>query len=66
MLIKIGTRGSKLALVQTREVENLLKTKYPQLEFEEIIISTKGDKDKRPLSINVYPVVKTINKKTFI
>ena len=51
MLIKIGTRGSKLALVQTREVENLLKTKYPQLEFEEIIISTKGDKDKRPLSI---------------
>lgn len=63
MLIKIGTRGSKLALVQTREVENLLKTKYPQLEFEEIIISTKGDKDKRPLSIKMYPVIRTQEKK---
>ena len=49
MLIKIGTRGSKLALIQTREIEALLKEKYPELEFEEIIFSTKGDKDLRSL-----------------
>lgn len=49
MLIKIGTRGSKLALIQTREIEALLKEKYPEIEFEEIIISTKGDKDLRSL-----------------
>lgn len=51
MLIKIGTRGSKLALKQTREVEELLKKEYPEIEYEEVIITTKGDKDSRPLSV---------------
>lgn len=43
-IIKVGTRGSKLALVQTNEVIRALKNKYPDLEFEKIIIKTTGDK----------------------
>lgn len=49
--IKIGTRGSKLAIAQTKIVENALKQEFPNLQTEIIIIHTKGDKilDK-PLS----------------
>ncbi len=45
MKIKIGTRGSKLALAQTNFVLNKLKEQYPQYEYEIIIIKTTGDKD---------------------
>ncbi len=43
-LIKIGTRGSKLALAQTEEVIIALKKTYPELKFEKVIIKTTGDK----------------------
>ena len=51
MKLKIGTRGSKLALVQTEHVIDLLMEKYPENEYEKVIVKTKGDlvKDK-PLS----------------
>lgn len=42
--LKIGTRGSDLALAQTELVIDALQKKYPQLEIEKIIIRTKGDK----------------------
>lgn len=49
--IKIGTRGSKLAIAQTKIVEEALKSYFPDLDIEIVIIKTQGDKilDK-PLS----------------
>ncbi|MFV0289978.1 MAG: hydroxymethylbilane synthase [Mangrovibacterium sp.] len=41
--IKIGTRGSKLALWQAHEVQRVLKLKFPEIETEIVIIKTKGD-----------------------
>lgn len=41
-----GTRGSSLALVQTRWVIQELRKIFPHLEIEEKILSTKGDRDK--------------------
>lgn len=43
MNLRIGTRGSDLALTQTRMVCSLLAQHYPQITFEEIIIRTHGD-----------------------
>lgn len=43
MKIKIGTRGSKLALVQANYVCSILKKAYPEHQFEIEIIKTKGD-----------------------
>lgn len=43
MNIKIGTRGSKLALIQTEYVINRLKEKYPDKSYEIVVIKTKGD-----------------------
>lgn len=43
MKIKIGTRGSNLALTQTNMVANSIKEKFPQVEVEIIIIKTTGD-----------------------
>ncbi|MCU4165998.1 hydroxymethylbilane synthase [Carboxylicivirga caseinilyticus] len=42
--IRIGTRGSKLALYQANLVKTKLEAAYPTQSFEIIIISTKGDK----------------------
>ncbi len=49
--VKIGTRGSKLAIAQTKIVEDALKKQFPNLKTEIVIINTKGDRilDK-PLS----------------
>ena len=44
MHYKIGTRGSKLALVQAEFVRDRLQEHYPQDCFELKIIKTKGDK----------------------
>lgn len=44
MKIKIGSRGSNLALTQTKWVEAELKKANPGIETEIIIIKTKGDK----------------------
>lgn len=43
-VIRIGTRGSKLALVQTEMVIEKLKQKYPEWGAEIVIIHTQGDK----------------------
>jgi len=42
--IKIGTRGSQLALWQAEFVKKLLQEKNPELDFAIVIIKTKGDK----------------------
>ncbi len=42
--IRIGTRGSSLALVQTDLVIETIKQNYPELECEIVIIQTTGDK----------------------
>lgn len=42
--IKIGTRGSKLALWQANWIKSTLFSKHPSLSFELVIIKTKGDK----------------------
>src|SRR5437879_12075781 len=47
MLLRVGTRGSKLSLVQTDIVLDQLKRKDPDLVVERKIIKTKGDEDQR-------------------
>ncbi len=42
--IKIGTRGSKLALAQTKIIEDALKKQFSNLQIEIVVIKTKGDK----------------------
>ncbi len=43
MKVVVGTRGSKLALTQTRCVISELEQHYPEVVFETKIIKTKGD-----------------------
>jgi len=42
-IIKIGTRKSQLALVQTYQVKDELEKIYPNAKFEVVDMSTKGD-----------------------
>jgi len=42
--IKIGTRGSKLALYQANRLKAELQEKFPDAQIEIIVIKTKGDK----------------------
>lgn len=51
--IIIGTRGSKLALVQTELVVAALKKVEPLLEIETKIITTKGDTNQSPIPLDV-------------
>ena len=44
--IRLATRGSDLALAQTREVARLLREAHPDVEVAEVIIRTTGDRDK--------------------
>jgi len=43
-LLRIGTRGSRLALWQTEYVRNCLKTAFPELELTVHIYKTLGDR----------------------
>jgi len=43
-IIRIGTRGSKLALYQAYRVRDELQQQYPEIPFSIEIIKTKGDK----------------------
>jgi hydroxymethylbilane synthase len=45
--IKVGTRGSELALTQTQQVIDALKEANPGVVFERVVIKTTGDKDRR-------------------
>lgn len=42
--IRIGTRGSELALIQTNMVIDELKKKHPEYNYKKVILTTKGDK----------------------
>jgi len=46
-LIKVGTRGSDLALTQTGHVVDALKESNLDVEFEIVVIKTTGDIDRR-------------------
>lgn len=49
--IKIGTRGSSLALAQTNEVAAALQARFPDVETETVILQTRGDRIlDRPLT----------------
>jgi hydroxymethylbilane synthase len=43
--LRIATRGSVLALVQTKQVMRMLKEKHPGLEMEIIPVATAGDQN---------------------
>ena len=50
MDIKIGTRGSKLALAQANYVLEKLKESFPDNDYEIVVIKTTGDMDQhKPL-----------------
>lgn len=49
MKLKVGARGSRLSLVQTQIVLDLLRKTHSGTEFEVVTIKTKGDVDARPL-----------------
>jgi hydroxymethylbilane synthase len=50
-LLRIGTRGSRLALVQSRAVESLLRARCEGLRTELVVIKTEGDvKPDEPLA----------------
>ena len=50
MRIRVGTRGSKLALAQCDSVISILQKRNPEYSFEKVIIHTKGDLSSKPLS----------------
>jgi len=43
--IKIGTRGSRLALAQTNTIRELLEKNNQAIDFELVIVKTRGDTD---------------------
>lgn len=47
--IRVGTRGSRLAVAQTELALGALRNSHPGANFEVVTISTRGDVDKRPL-----------------
>jgi hydroxymethylbilane synthase len=50
MKLIVGTRGSKLAQIQTYKVIDSLRAVHPEVEFEVKIVKTLGDEDaKNPL-----------------
>lgn len=50
-VIRLGSRGSPLALWQTRSIEMGLHQYYPELRTEIVIVRTAGDRNRRdPLS----------------
>jgi hydroxymethylbilane synthase len=50
MKLTVGTRGSKLSMIQTQTVLDSLKFTNPELEFKVKVIRTLGDKEsKKPL-----------------
>ena len=44
--MKVGTRGSALALAQTTMVMRMLGEAHPDLAFVSQVISSEGDRDK--------------------
>jgi hydroxymethylbilane synthase len=48
-IIKVGTRGSRLAVAQTELALAALRKVHPRAEFQVMTIKTTGDIDRRPL-----------------
>jgi hydroxymethylbilane synthase len=46
MILTVGTRGSKLSLIQTNNVLESLQSIHPELRFKVKVIKTLGDKEK--------------------
>ena len=44
MILKIGTRGSKLALAQSQWVKKRIEIRYPHIQADLVTIKTTGDK----------------------
>jgi len=42
--VKIGTRGSRLALYQANETKKAIEKSFPEIQVEIVVIQTKGDK----------------------
>ena len=42
--IRVGTRGSELALIQTEMVIEALRREHPEYEYEQVILRTQGDR----------------------
>src|SRR5580704_7657097 len=51
-IIRIGTRGSKLALIQTEMVAAALTSADPTLKTENVIITTTGDTNFAPIPLD--------------
>ncbi len=47
MILTVGTRGSRLSLIQTQIVADKLKSLQPELQLNLKVIKTLGDKDRR-------------------
>ena len=47
MLLKVGTRGSKLSRVQTELVVDLIRRERPDVKVDLVVITTSGDRDQR-------------------
>lgn len=43
----VATRGGELAIIQTEIVTDALKRIYPDIEFQILKVTTKGDRDRR-------------------
>src|SRR5215472_12554529 len=51
-VVRVGTRGSALAIAQTVLVIDALSAIAPDVQFEQVIIRTEGDRDKvTPLAV---------------
>ena len=61
--IILGTRGSDLALIQTRTVEAALRARWPEIEIETEIIRTSGDEAKDPGGASDVRVVGAAGRK---
>ena len=46
ILLKAGTRSSRLARIQTREILDRLEARFPACAFEDVAISSPGDRDQ--------------------
>lgn len=64
--LRIGTRGSELALAQTRLVMAALQARYPELRCEYTVISTAGDQRTDIPLHRVNAVTGTGDKGVFI
>ena len=56
MKLRVGTRGSDLALAQTQWVVARLQQLHPRVEIEQVIITTHGDQHAGPLGGEHWPV----------